>query len=165
MKNIIILSFSILLILIGCNNNQKKENIETKVKSIEISENFDWILGEWIRNNEKKGKNTYEIWKKNSTSEYTGFGYTIKENDTVRQEFIKLYYKDEKWLLQVDLLGSPDIVTFKMTSIANSGFICENQNNDFPKLIKYWKNGNKLNALVSGDDFQIPFEFEKITKK
>jgi hypothetical protein len=33
---------------------------------------------------------------------------------------------------------------------------------DFPKLIKYWKNGNKINALVAGDSLKLSFEFKRI---
>ncbi len=44
-------------------------------------------------------------------------------------------------------------------------FTCENKELDFPKKIKYWKNGDRINALVSGDDLEISFEFERITEK
>ena len=50
-----------------------------------------------------------------------------------------------------------------MTSFANNAFICENKQHDFPTMIKYWKNGDKLSAFIGGDDMRIPFEFERIT--
>lgn len=165
MKKIILLSILSLLIFSNCKNEPKKEKVQMKEIAEVPSQNFNWLVGEWVRKNEKKGKETFEIWKKNSVSEYFGHGYTVKEKDTVQQEFIKLYYKDKKWNLEVELKGDPDIVTFKMTSYSSSAFICENKNHDFPKLIKYERNGDKLNALVKGDDFQIPFAFEKVTEK
>jgi len=52
-----------------------------------------------------------------------------------------------------------------MSKFDNKGFTCENEVLDFPKKIKYWKNGDKINALVSGDGMEITFEFERIFKK
>ncbi|MCK5776191.1 MAG: hypothetical protein KAH25_08445, partial [Bacteroidales bacterium] len=52
-------------------------------------------------------------------------------------------------------------ITFKMTSYTDQEFICENKELDFPKSIKYWKEGKKIKAIVSGDDMEIAFEFER----
>lgn len=46
-------------------------------------ENFDWILGEWKRTNEKIGHNTYEKWTKISATEYRSFGFTLSGLDTI----------------------------------------------------------------------------------
>ena len=149
----------------SCTSDIKKEIKVENTKSKVKAEAFDWLLGNWKRNNNEEGKETFETWKKNSTSEYSGLGYTLKDKDTIQQEFIKLFNKDKKWFLEVELRGDPDIVTFPMSSSTSSEFVCKNKEHDFPKMIKYWKNGDKLNALVAGDDFQIPFEFERIIGK
>jgi hypothetical protein len=54
-----------------------------------------------------------------------------------------------------------EAIWFKGISHSVDEFICENKEIDFPNKIKYWKNGNKLNASVSSPDVEIPFEFEK----
>ncbi len=46
-----------LIILASCNTGQ---------------DNFDWLLGDWQRSNEKAGMETYESWKKISSTEYLG---------------------------------------------------------------------------------------------
>jgi len=49
-----------------------------------------------------------------------------------------------------------------LTKIENSKFVRENLENEFPKKIEYSKNGDKLNAKISGDDMEVSFDFAKI---
>jgi len=157
-KSITILTLILSFTFISCNTKSKSnENI-----SNEKSENFDWILGKWKRINEDQGKETFENWKKISSSEYSGIGFTIQDGDTLKQEKIKLIQSKEKWNLIVKVPEDLESITFKVTSIHKDSFTCENDSLDFPKLIKYWKDGIKIKALVSGDNLEIPFEFEKI---
>jgi len=46
-----------------------------------------------------------------------------------------------------------------------NSFTLENQENDFPKLIKYLKVGHQLKAEISNDESSnIAFDFEKVKK-
>ena len=144
-----------------CAENTKNET-KTKVEEKTSTENFDWLLGNWKRNFEEKGKETFEIWTKNSNSEYSGIGFTMQNKDTLKQEKIRLIKSNGKWVLEVQPQGEPVPIVFNMTRYNNKMFICENKELDFPKRIKYWKNGDKINALVSGNEMDIPFEFERI---
>jgi hypothetical protein len=147
----------------SCSEKEKKE-VESKNYENVSTENFDWLLGSWKRNNEAAGKETFEVWKKSNDSEYSAIGFTMQNNDTLSLEKIKLIKLAEKWFLVVQPQGAPEPVTFDMTSNNELEFICENKDNDFPKMIKYWKNRNKINALVSGDGMEILFEFERIVE-
>ena len=152
------------VLIISCNQN-KKEGSKTNENSIELTDvavNFDWLLGEWKRHDGETGKETFESWKKLSSSEYSGIGFTLQNGDTIEQERLKLIKFNGNWDLIVKVSEESESVIFKMTELKSDGFTCENDAHDFPKRIKYWKNGEKINALVSGDDLEIPFEFEKI---
>ena len=48
--------------------------------------NFDWLLGQWKRVNDKAGQITYENWTKKSPYKYIGQSYTIKDNERIWQE-------------------------------------------------------------------------------
>ena len=166
MNKIRIVLFTAVAILFfsSCAENSIKEADEKKDKKtgeIALTENFDWLLGNWKRNNEEEGKETFEVWIKNSDSEYSGIGFTIQNNDTLSQERIKLIKSESKWTLKVQALGDVEAVIFNMTSFKDNEFTCENKELDFPKLIKYWKSGEKLNALVAGGEIELSFEFEK----
>ncbi len=162
MRKILILLIGVLII--SCNQS-KKENQRTDVKSttlIEKPENFDWLVGKWKRLNEEEGKETFENWKKVKKTEYSGIGFTMQNGDTIKQEKIRLIKSDGKWNLTVKLSEESESITFNGVSHNANEFTCENNENDFPNTIKYWKNENKINATISGDEMKILFEFEKL---
>lgn len=126
------------------------------------AENFDWLLGKWQRTNENKGKTTFENWEKINDSEYSGLGFTVQNNDTISKERMKILKTDGKWNLFVKTVKEKEFIKFEMSDIKEDKFKCENNMIIFPKLIKYWKKGNNISALVSGDSLEILFEFELI---
>ncbi|MGV7107585.1 DUF6265 family protein [Flavobacterium sp. U410] len=136
-------------------NTKQNENTEKY-------ENFDWLLGKWQRTNEEIGKATFENWEKTNDSEYKGIGFTIQNNDTISQEIMKILETNGKWNLLVRTLEEKTFVQFELSEIKEDKFVFKNDTLDFPKLIKYWKNRDKINALISGDSLEIPFEFKRI---
>ena len=162
MKRILIILVGILLI--SCCQNKKENTTKNKkaVANIETTENFDWLVGKWKRNNEEAGKETFENWLKVSAYEYIGLGFTMQQGDTIKQEAIKLIKSNNSWNLEVKVPEESEVVIFNMTNFNTSEFTCENNEIDFPNKIKYWKNGDKINALVSAGEMEIQFEFEKI---
>ena len=148
-------------------NQSKKEKQKEEIKSetmIEKSENFDWLLGKWKRLNEEEGKETFENWNKINETEYSGIGFTMQNGDTIKQEKIRLTKTSGKWNLTVKVPEESESITFNGISHNETEFTCENNEIDFPNKIKYWKNGNRINAMVSGGEMEIPFEFEKLNK-
>ncbi|WP_026914707.1 hypothetical protein [Christiangramia portivictoriae] len=63
--------FILFLLLLPCKDAQTNQD------------DFNWLLGDWIRVNEAEGLETFESWRKNSGKEYEGFGFTLKMNDTI----------------------------------------------------------------------------------
>ena len=167
MEKIVILSIIAIAILFlsSCTSKNSEESKTQNNEILKSIENFDWLLGNWKRNNENENRETFEIWKKKNNSEYYGIGFTLQNNDTIKQEKIKLTKLNNNWILEVKVPEETESITFNLTSIGNKEFICENKEIDFPKKIKYWKNGAKINALVSGDEMEIPFEFERIIEE
>lgn len=164
MKKILILLVGIFMI--SC-NQRKKEHQKIEVESAEVIEsveNFDWLLGKWQRLDEEEGKETFENWEKVKKTEYSGIGFTMQNGDTIKQERIKLLEVNGKWNLIVKAPEEQESITFTGVSHSKNEFTCENKEIDFPNKIKYWKNENRLNAMVSGGEMEIPFEFEKLKK-
>ena len=127
-----------------------------------IEPNFDYLVGSWIRTNEKADRNTFESWTKISPTEYKGGGFTIKDKDTIWQEDVILSKIETDWNLTVTDRREKNQVVFRLTDISKDGFTCENQENEFPKIIRYKKDGNLLRAEIEGDDVKIPFKFKKV---
>jgi len=151
---IILLAVSVFTMCNTKQNDQKTNN--------QVVGTFDWLLGEWKRTNDEKGKETFEIWEKINASEYNGVGFTIQNNDTIFQEKMKMQKTVGKWIFWVKTNKDEEFTKFDIDKIEEDEFECKNDTLDFPKLIKYWKNGNKINALVSGDNMELSFEFERL---
>jgi hypothetical protein len=75
---------------------------------------------------------------------------------------MKILETNGKWNLLVRTLEEKTFVQFELSEIKEDKFVFKNDTLDFPKLIKYWKNRDKINALISGDSLEIPFEFKRI---
>lgn len=149
MKNFSLIVF-LIAVLLSCKSNQTKS-----------AQNFDWLVGSWVRTNDAEGKTTFEHWVKKSDSEYIGLGFTMQKSDTVWQENVRLAKAAEGWSFDVTQKGGTIPTQFRLILIEKDRFVCENQENEFPKKIGYQKNGDKLHAWISGNDTQILYDFRK----
>jgi hypothetical protein len=124
--------------------------------------NFDWLIGNWKRLNESPGKETYEHWQKINDKLYMGVGCTLMAGDTVWQESMKFEKQFDIWNLKVIQKDDSQATIFRVINFDSNSFTCENNLNEFPKKIYYFKKGDALKAIISGGDMAIPFDFERI---
>lgn len=116
----------------------------------------DFLLGKWVRTNDKPGNTTYEIWNTN----FTGLGITLKEKDTTFKEILSIISINDTLTLKVE--GANETPTlFKFTSQTDTSFVAENPTHDFPTKINYWLENKQLKAHVSNKEFGIEFIFKK----
>ena len=155
MKNFIIIL--LLFGLIACNQNDSQSNTTNTT----VVANLDWMLGNWQRTNDKEGQVTFEHWQKISTQEYKGLGFTLQDKDTVFKENMRLIPINGIWNLEVSAVNENPTL-FYFTKQTENNFICENPNNEFPKIIEYSFFNKKLKARVSTEEMKIDFEFKKI---
>lgn len=146
--------------LLSCTDPAKSSSENKNVA--EIKPDFDWLRGKWIRLNDKDGKQTFETWEKKANSEYNGFAYTMKDRDTIWQETIQLMRTNDQWSFNVTGKGEPKPTKFKVTTQKERKFICENQANEFPKVIEYASAGDTLHAKISGGAMEVLFDFKKV---
>lgn len=128
----------------------------------EKKENFDWLMGQWVRINNSEGQTTYEFWEKKSEVEYAGIGFTMQQSDTIWKEHIYLRAKDGNWHFKVRGMNDVEPTIFQLTSIAEKRFVVENKENEFPKKIEYQLVNHHVRAVISGGGPEILFEFEKL---
>ena len=126
-------------------------------KKIPKNEKPTFLIGNWLRTNDKKGSITYENWQKN----FTGLGYTLQEKDTAFKEVMSIVTLSDTLFLKIESVNETPTL-FKFTSKTDTSFVCENTQNEFPKKIIYFKDKNKLKAVVSNNEFSINFVFEKV---
>ncbi len=122
---------------------------------------FDWMLGSWQRSNDKVGQKTYESWSKLTDTLYLGLGYTLKEQDTIWREHVRFFKKDTSWYFSVKGKGDTLSTDFMLSKITTQSFVCENPNNEFPKMISYNLKGDSLFAKITGGGPDVEFKFGK----
>ncbi len=150
---------------ISCKNEDTSTSTAVNEATLNTSENFDWLVGNWQSINEEEDRKTFETWNMKNDTEYKGFGFTLQNNDTVWQEHVRLVKSETGWNFEVTGKGESKPTVFKLTNVERESFACENQENEFPKKIVYAKAGNKIKAVISGGSMEIPFEFERAALK
>ena len=74
---------------------------------------------------------------------------------------MKLLITNKGWSFNVTGKGEMTSTNFKLIEIGKGTFTCENQKNEFPKIILYTIKGDALHANISGGEMEITFDFIK----
>ena len=154
--------FVIVLALISINCCRHRDHLHEG--DTVSSASFDWLIGSWIRSNDTEGNITYEHWSKNSSTEYTGSGCTLINNDTIFKENLRLVKTGKKWYLEVTGVNENPTL-FHIINHSKTSFECENKNNEFPKNIEYALRDNMLLAKISDGETEISFSFDRMLQK
>lgn len=147
----------VVLLLTACSTLEKSNPVSNNQQEMY---NFDYLLGKWVRTNNKAGRKTYEHWQKTSNGDYYGLGFTLENRDTVFKENLRFVKIDGTWNYEVTGVNETPTY-FKMTSQSATSFVCKNPANEFPKKIEYQLDGDTLKAKVSTGETVIPFYFKK----
>lgn len=151
----------LLIVVTACKQAKETATPSEQTEVVQLAD-FEWLEGKWQRTNEDQGKQTFENWEKISEQEYKGLGYTLQAGDTVFLERITLRHSGDNWTFEVLQKGAKVATVFELTEITNNSFICKNDQNDFPKEIQYIGRQDQLNAIISGEDVMIPFDFKRL---
>jgi hypothetical protein len=152
-KALLLLSILFAIEIAHCQSSSQKVKDDFK--------KLDWLEGTWTRLDVKPGRTAHENWQKISPVEWKGSGLVMKGTDTAFVEKLKLVIKDDNIYYVADLAENKEPVYFKLTAITDNSFVCENPQHDFPKMIAYQKDGNKIKATISGDGKSFNYLFEK----
>ncbi|MFZ1805578.1 MAG: DUF6265 family protein [Cyclobacteriaceae bacterium] len=150
-----VLSFLFLITGVACSSTESNQNDLEKIS---------WLKGHWERINIKEGRSAHERWEVVNDQELKGWGVSFRGMDTSFMEVLRIVEKDDTLYYVADVPENPDPVFFKFTSLTENGFICENQEHDFPKKIEYQLQGDTLKAITSADGKELVFEFVKATQ-
>jgi len=120
---------------------------------------LSWLSGKWIRTNAKKGQSGYETWTKTADNKLVGKGVTLKGKETIFVEHLEFIVRNKEIYYTVMITGEKKPVYFKVTTLTDDSFTCQNAQHDFPKKIAYKKIGNKVKAVISGDGRSIDYDF------
>ena len=110
---------------------------------------FDWLNGNWMRTTSKS--NSYESWTKKSMYLFDGISYSVKDNDTIIEERIKIVKDGNDIFYIADVPHNPAPVAFKLTEMSENKFVFENKTHDFPQTVVYERIADdKFIATIAG---------------
>jgi hypothetical protein len=143
------------LFLLSC---QEPTKPNTQKDTTPKLENLDWLLGSWVRLNDDEGRQTFEIWEKETNQEFRGNGYTMSGEDTIFKEDMRILFKEENVNLEVSGVNQ-DPTYFKFIGQETNAFACENPANEFPQRIEYIYQNDTIFATIMGGANSIVFVF------
>lgn len=142
-----------LAILLVANTSNAQESNQQKFKKLE------WLVGTWDRTNAGAGKSGYESWSKVSDVKLVGKGVSLEGKKIVFVENLAFIAIGADLFYTVVVTGEKKPVYFKLTSLSNDGFTCENPKHDFPTKITYQRSGNTTKAVISCNGQSIDYVF------
>ena len=120
-----------------------------------------WLEGRWDRTDVKGNAQAFEIWETGSENELIGLGVMLDDKDTVFVERLKITRRRGNLYYVAEVAENAEPTYFKITSVGNNSFVCENEAHDFPKKIAYSLDSDILTVVISGNSMSRKFIFKK----
>ena len=153
MKNLVVF-FLLAILTTSCKNETNTDNPVTKTEN--VLEDFEWVLGDWININTET--RSFEHWEKSNDGSLVAYSITLRDQDTVFHEQMKMYEENGTLNLYVETVGdNPNPVVFTQKQDATHPFTFENPRNEFPSQIVYTNpEPKKIHAWVAGFIDSVP---------
>lgn len=110
-------------------------------------QSLGWLQGHWCGGSEER--RIEEIWLQPSGGELLGLGRTTTQDQTLSFEFLRIAVIEghTTYLAQP---GGREPTPFRLAATGTGSVRFENPDHDFPTRIEYQRDGNRLNAVISG---------------
>jgi hypothetical protein len=141
---------ALMFFIVACSNSNTGAS-EGKVEKDSKIAQARWMIGSWY--NESVTPISYEVWRELDDTTFMGRSYSVRGEDTVTTEFIRLEQRGNEmsYIPRVPDQNSGMPVKFKLTSIDENRLIFENPDHDFPQKITYHLvSPDSLVAEISG---------------
>lgn len=129
-------------------------------------EALHWLLGAWQYT---KGSMTFiENWSHAAPQLFTAHNVTLKNNDTITYEDVRLEIVNDTLCYHVKPKGQA-LTAFMLVQLTDNKAVFENFTNDFPQRITYHRTtADSLHAYIEGPSRgawrQIDYYYARITK-
>lgn len=100
-----------------------------------------------------------EYWQIKSDTLLLGQGYSLQDNDTAFKEELKIYYYEGHVFYGAKVGESEQFVSFKLMKAWKKKWIFENLDHDYPNIITYKIDGNRLVATTTNSNGNKKIEF------
>jgi hypothetical protein len=121
---------------------------------------LSWMAGSWTGT---RGRASIEEhWTQPNGNAMLAVSKTVVAGKMVEFEFLRVVVKDGAIVYVAQPSGRPP-TDFKLTASTDKEAVFENPQHDFPKLVRYKRDGDKLTASIEGNGKKIEFQFQRST--
>ncbi|MBV6641058.1 MAG: hypothetical protein KI791_10075 [Cyclobacteriaceae bacterium] len=125
------------------------------------AEKLLWLEGRWDRTDVQGNAQAFETWSIGPGDDLMGLGVMLDDTDTVFVERLTITKRRGNLYYVAEVAQNAEPTYFKITSIGNNSFVCENEAHDFPKKISYSLDSDILTVVISGNSRSRKFIFKK----
>lgn len=127
---------------------------------------LDWLAGRWCGG--EGGRQIEEVWLPKAGGELLGMSRTVKGAKLESFEYMRIVSDGKGASLQVQPNGAPPTV-FAQSALGDGWIRFENPAHDFPNLIEYRREGDRLHAFIAGPgrdgkELKIAFDYHRCGK-
>lgn len=119
-----------------------------------------WLDGTWQRTDLPTGRSGYEQWRRDGEG-FVGRGVARRGSETVFEETLRIEMRDGAVVYVAEVAHNPAPVLFRLTRLDDDGFVFENPAHDFPQVIAYRRDGDRLHVRVSAGGKASEFHFRR----
>ena len=141
-------------LLAGCASGPAHIDAATNLQRME------WLVGTWQRTDLPVGRSGHERWARDGGG-FSGIGVARQGAGTVFEETLRIEARDGEIVYIAEVAHNPAPVVFRLIRIDDDGFVFENPAHDFPKVIAYRRDGDRLRVRVSAGKQASEFAFQR----
>ena len=131
-----------------------------QVDTVATLQRMGWLAGTWQRTDLPAGRSGYERWTRDRAG-LSGVGLARQGAATTFEERLRIEARDGEVVYIAEVAHNPAPVVFRLTRIDDEGFVFENPAHDFPKVITYRREGDRLRVRVSAGEKASEFAFQR----
>ena len=110
---------------------------------------MNWLPGRWQRTDLPAGESGHETWRRSGAHGLAGAGLARRGDVVVFEETLRIQVRGGAVVYLADVARNPAPVAFALTALDDDGFVFENPAHDFPQVIAYRRDGERLVVRVS----------------
>ncbi len=119
---------------------------------------LSWMSGCWQQTQQERW--TEECWTVPRAGQLMGSGRTGDAAGVQSFEFMRIARGEDGVPVFWGAPGGGAAVPFRQVRVGDREIVFENPNHDFPTRVRYWRDGETLNAEISGAEGTKPMSWQ-----
>ena len=114
-----------------------------------------WMTGHWVRHGDD-GSTSEEIWLAPRARLMPGLNREVSAAGRSQFEFLRIEQREDGRIVYVASPGGGPSTEFALSQLDGQHATFENPAHDFPRTLRYWREGDTLHARAEGQERGVP---------